>query len=130
MIKSGHEENSGRPSPARIFFLGVGYVLALIGVLCVFTIPLYASLLVLVSGAVIGSLAYRPTPVMTWQSWTVLIGGYALILGVLCLFGDEKVRHWTPHPAGYIPGWMACFYAFRHIRFAFRQPAVVSHSAA
>ena len=117
MMTSPHHKAGDKPSPLRTCILVIGYLVAISAALSVFSVPLYVSFLLLVAGAVIGTLAYGAAPAMTWRSWLVLILGCAVILGVLNLFGQERVHHWRPHPAGYIVAWFVCFHAFRHVRF-------------
>lgn len=100
----------------RVLTLVLGYVLALSGSLLVFTIPFYASFILLVSGCLVVALSDRHPLPMTRNSWIVLIVGCAVIFVGLSLFGEERIRQWRPFPAGYIPAWFVCFHAFRHIR--------------
>ncbi len=112
-----HDKPGGTLSPWRICALAGGWLVAIFGALSLVSVPLYLAFLLLIAGTVIGSLAYRGGPPMTWGAWVVVIGGCALIVGALSLFGQETVRHWTPHPAGYIPAWVGCFHAFRQVRY-------------
>jgi hypothetical protein len=103
---------------SRVAALGVGYFVTLAGVLSIFSIPLYTSLLLIAVGTVILLLSDRTKIPMTRSSWLVLLAGCGLILCALALFGEDRIRHWTPFPAGYIPAWVACFHGFRHVRYA------------
>jgi hypothetical protein len=96
--------------------VAIGYIVLSAGVLSVFSIPFYASLLVMAVGTGIAILSDRTKIPTTRSSWIVLLAGCVLIFCVLALFGDERIRHWKPFPAGYIPAWFACFHGFRHIR--------------
>ncbi len=118
---SSPQNLGSRPSGLRISILVVGYLVALFGALSIFSVQLYISFLLLIAGGVVATLALRPTPAMTPRSWLVLLAGCVVILVVLYLFGEERVRQWRPHPAGYTPTWFVCFNAFRQIR------RVVSH---
>ena len=101
----------------RIVALAIGYVVAIVGVLSFFSIPFYASLALMALGTVIGLLADRTKIPMTRNSWIVLLAGCVLIFCVLAFFGQERIRHWTPFPAGYIPAWFGFFHGFRHVRY-------------
>lgn len=110
------EKGGGNPTAFRIALWAVGWVVALAGALSTFSVPLYLTVLVLLFGALTSALAYPRTPPMNWRSNVVLGLGGVLIIGVLELFGEERVRHWVPHPAGYIVAWFGCFYGFRQLR--------------
>jgi hypothetical protein len=97
--------------------VAIGYIVALVGVLSVFSIPVYASLHIMAVGTGIGILADRTKIPLTRSSWIVLLAGCVLIFCVLALFGEDRTRHWKPFPAGYMPAWFACFLGFRHIRY-------------
>jgi hypothetical protein len=108
-----------RPHPLRIGVIASGYLVAFFGALSTWSIPLLASLLALVGGLTVASLLARgncAAPRMGWRTFAVWIAGSAVILGILFLIGEEKVRHWTPHPAGYQIAWFVCLSAFRHLR--------------
>jgi hypothetical protein len=106
---------ASRPSEARIFSLVLGYLIAFGAAMSLLSVPLYDTFLLFAAGAVVIWFAHCATPpVTTWRSWSVLIGGCVLLIGVLSLFGQERIRHWTPHPAGYIPAWFILFSAIRH----------------
>ena len=116
---SSNHNSDTRPSHVRICALIVGYLVALFGALSMSSVPVYISVVLVAAGGLAAALASRPTPTMTnWRSWLVVVAGWAVILGVLLLFGEERVRHWKPHPGGYIVGWFVCFQAFRHLRHA------------
>ena len=100
----------------HIVALTTGYFVAIVGVLSFFSIPIYVSLVLMAVGTVISLLADRTNIPMTRVSWIVLLAGCIMILCVLALFGEDRVRHWTPFPAGYIPAWFGCFHGFRHIQ--------------
>ena len=108
--------NTDTTSWFRVVALATGYVVAVVGVLSIFTIPFYASLVLMAVGTVIALLSDRANISMTRSSWIVLLAGCILILCVLALFGENRVRHWTPFPAGYIPAWFGCFNGFRQVR--------------
>jgi hypothetical protein len=101
---------------SRVAAVALGYIVSLVAVLSLFTISFYATFGLLAIGTVITLLSDRTNIPMTRTSWIVLLAGFVLIYCVLFSFGDARVRHWTPHPAGYIPAWMAIFHGFRHIR--------------
>ncbi len=105
------------PSWPRVLALAIGYVVGLIGVLSTFSIPVYGSLLLIGASGLIVFLSDRTKIPMTRRSWIVLLAGWALIFCVLALFGDDRIRHWTPFPAGYIPAWVCLFHGFRHVRY-------------
>lgn len=108
--------NTNTTSWSRIVALAVGYIIAMVGVLSFFTIPFYASLALMAVGTIIGLLSDRTKMPMTRSSWVVLLSGCMLIFCVLAFFGEDRIRRWTPFPAGYIPAWFGCFQGFRHIR--------------
>lgn len=122
--------NQNATSLFRIVGLAIGYIITLIGVLSVLSIPIYASLLLLVVGAVISLLSDRTKIPMTRSSWVVLIAGCGLIFCVLALFGNERIHHWRPFPAGYIPAWFFGFHAFRHVRLLISHMARVRNAVA
>jgi hypothetical protein len=105
----------------RLCLLATGYALMLLGALSIFSAPLYISFLFLLVGAALSVFASFRTPSMTPPpmtklSWVVLLAGSGILLALLNVIGENTVRHWTPHPAGYGPAWFACFQAFRHFR--------------
>jgi hypothetical protein len=115
---------------SRVVSLAVGYIVTLVGVLSVFSIPFYASLLLFAVGAVIALLSDRTKIPMTPSSWIVLLAGGGLIFGVLAWFGDDRIHHWRPFPAGYIPAWIFSFGAFRHVRYLISHNRRVHHVVA
>jgi len=115
-VNSSPETIDKAPSPLRIAFWAIGWVVSIAGALSLFSVPLYLTFLSLVLGTVTCALAYRSTPAMTWRSWFVLVIGSILIMVILSLFGEERIRRWIPHPAGYIPAWFGSFHAFRQLR--------------
>jgi hypothetical protein len=109
-----------RPSTLRICGVIIGYSISLFGALSLFSVQLYISFLSLFIGAafiMLASRTVRTNPSMTLRSWIILIAGCSVILAVFYMFGDEQVRHWRPHPVGYVPAWFTCFHAFRQIRY-------------
>jgi hypothetical protein len=118
-MTSSHQITPARLSSGRSFASILGYLLMLAGTLSIFRIPFYLSFLLITAGAAIGWLAHCPMPVMTWYSWLILIGGCVVIFSVLSAFGTERIRHWSPHPAGYIPTWFMAFHIVRQIRYMF-----------
>jgi hypothetical protein len=109
-----------QPSGLRIFVITVGWLLSLFGAFSVFSISLTATFLTLAAGGVVITLASRrvcPVPPPSGRDYLVWQGGgTAVIIGVLWLIGEDRVRHWTPHPAGYLPAWYFCLSAFRHLQ--------------
>jgi len=97
----------------------LGFAVLLFATLSLFSLPLYMTTISLVAGAILCAVVSIRQPTMTRSSWIVLVAGMILIFGVLYLIGEDRVRHWRPHPAGYFPAWIVCFHAFRHIRHAF-----------
>jgi len=93
----------------------------LLGALSILRTPLYVPLLFILIGGALAALASFRTPSMTPPpmtklSWIVLLAGFGIVIGVLGVIGEDTVRHWTPHPAGYGVAWFACFQAVRHFR--------------
>jgi len=105
-----------RPSRLRIAGLALSYAVLLLGVLSLFTVPLYVAAISFAGGVILFRVVSLREPTMTWSSWITVVAGMIVIFGVLYLVGEERVRQWRPHPAGYIPAWLVCFHAFRHIR--------------
>ena len=95
--------NTNTTSWSRVVALAIGYIVTLAGVLSIFTIPFYASLALMAVGAVIALLSDGTKIPMTRNSWIVLLAGCVLIFCVLTLFGQDRIRNWTPFPAGYLP---------------------------
>jgi hypothetical protein len=114
----------------RIAAVAIAYIIMMAGVLSVFSIPFYATLLLMAVGTVIALLSDRTKIPMTRSSWIVLIAGCAVIYCVLALFGNDRIHHWTPFPAGYIPAWFAVFHGFRHIRYLISHIGKVHNVAA
>ncbi len=100
----------------RILTSALGYVLTCVGVLSIFTIPFYVSLILLASGAAMTVLSSPPKLPMTRYSLIVWIAGCAAIIGILACFGQETIRQWRPFPGTYIPAWFVAFYGFRNVR--------------
>jgi hypothetical protein len=101
----------------RVAIVAIGYIVTLVGVLSIFSIPFYVSLLLLAVGTVMVLLTDRTSIPMTRNSWIVLIAGCGLIYCVLAFFGNDRIHHWRPFPAAYIPAWFGSFHAFRHVRY-------------
>jgi hypothetical protein len=108
--------NPSTISRSRITAVALGYIVMLAGALSLFTLSFYSTFGLLAIGTAITLLSDRTSIPMTRTSWTLLLAGFVVIFCVLSLFGQERIRHWTPFPAGYIPAWMAIFHGFRHIR--------------
>jgi hypothetical protein len=108
--------NTNTTSWSRVVALAIGYIVTVAGVLSIFTIPFYASLVLMAVGAAITLLSDRTKIPMTGSAWVVLLAGCVLIFCVLALFGQDRIRHWTPFPAGYIPAWFGIFHGLRHVR--------------
>lgn len=100
----------------RVATLGFGYALMLLGVLSVFIIPFYVSVILFLAGSVVISVSDRARIPMTWKLWMVLMVGWILICGGLAFYGEDRVRDWRPFPGTYFAAWIACFYGFRHVR--------------
>lgn len=105
----------------RLCLLAAGYVLMLLGALLILRTPLYVPFLFLMVGGALATFAsfrtpWMTPPPMTKLSWIVLLAGFGIVIAVLNIIGEDTVRHWTPHPAGYGVVWLACFHAFRHFR--------------
>jgi len=126
------KSNAQIPSASRVSVIIVGYLIALVGALSVFSVPLSVSLLTLVAGWGMTALASRrdyAAPRFTWRTGLVWVAGSAVILGVLWLIGEDRVRHWTPHPAGYQVVWLICLALFRHLRQIFHHDSLSPHVA-
>ena len=108
--------NSNTTSWARIAALAVGYIVAIVGVLSFLTIPFYASLGLMAVVTLIAFLSDDTKIPMPRNSWIVLLAGCVLIISVLAFFGNDRIRYWTPFPAGYIPAWFGCFQGIRHVQ--------------
>jgi len=119
MTTSSQSTKGSAASKLRISFIIIGYLIALFGVLTTFRIPLAISLLTMTAGFVVVTLASRgvcTAPRVTWRVGLVWVVGSAMIFALLLLIGEDKVQHWTPHPAGYQVAWFICLVAFRHLR--------------
>jgi len=110
------------PSPVRIALAVLGWILMLGAALSLLIVPFSVTFLLFAAGTVIVFVAFRPSPPMTWRSWIAFFAGPVVIIAVLSLFGDDRIRQWRPHPAGYIPAWFICLNAFRHFRHMFSRP--------
>lgn len=116
------------PRVSRLTLLTAGYLTALAGALSFFSIPLSLTFSTLIAGCGVTALASRreyAPPRFTWRSMLVWIMGSAVILGGLWLAGEERVRYWKPHPAGYQVAWLISLSLFRHLLHILRpEPAV------
>ena len=124
--------NAHIPSASRVCVIVVGYLIALFGALSVFRLPQAVSLLMLVAGLGVVALASRrgySPPRITWRTGLVWVAGSAVILGVLWLIGEDRVRQWTPHPAGYQVVWLICLSLLRHLRHIFHHDFSAPHAA-
>ena len=111
--------NAPIPSTPRLCVIILGYLITIAGAFSMFSVPLLATLLIIAAGGLMIDLVSRrdyPAPRHTWRSMLVWIAGSAVIMGVLWLIGEDRVRHWTPHPAGYQIVWFFCLNLFRHLR--------------
>lgn len=125
-----HSQTGSRLFWLRLCVLVAGYLLALFGALSLLSVPLQMSFLYLIAGAVLVVFSFRDAPAMTWRSRLILVIGALVIFGILSFFGDARVRHWRPHPAGYIPAWFGMFHAVRQIRYVFsRHVSATNHDA-
>lgn len=119
--KYSKHDVENRPSPLRAWGMTIGYSLCLFGALSTLSIPLYISFLAILFGGTLVILASPKkayaVPPMTFRSWIFVIAGMAVIFAVLAFFGDDQVRRWRPHPAGYIPAWWICFHVCRQFRY-------------
>ena len=112
---SPQDSIAGRVSWPRICALIIGYLVVLAG--CCFFFS-FRMLYLLTIGSIIIVLASHgiPQPPVSWRSTLVAAAGCLVITGVLALFGQDRIQNWRPHPAGYIPAWFLCVYAFRQLR--------------
>jgi len=107
------------PSTPRLCVIILGYLISMASALSMGSVPLLATFLITVAGGIVVDLASRrdyPIPRHTWRSMLVLIAGCVVIIGVLLLIGEDRVRHWTPHPVGYQLAWLFCLNLIRHLR--------------
>jgi len=126
------KSNAQIPSASRVSIIIVGYLIAIVGALSVFSAPLSVSLLTLVAGCGVTALASRrgySAPPFTWRAGFVWVAGSAVILGVLWLIGEDRVLHWKPHPAGYQVVWLISFALIRHLRHIFHHDSSSPHAA-
>jgi hypothetical protein len=131
-IRRHMKSNTPIPGAARVSVIIVGYLIAIAGALSVFSVPLSVSLLTLVAGCGVTALASRrdySMPRFSWRTGIVWVAGSAVILGVLWLIGEDRVRHWAPHPAGYHLVWLICLALFRHLRRIFHHGSSSPHAA-
>jgi hypothetical protein len=117
METTGASQNTtpDRPSTVRLAIKILGRLMCLAGMLSLFVIPFYLTLLLAVVGLIAATAASSPTPPLSWRGRFTLFGGCLVILGVLCSFGQGSVRLWRPHPATYVPTWCLCFYTAREL---------------
>jgi hypothetical protein len=111
-------------SRAAVSVIILGYLISIAGALSVFSVPVTVSLVTLLSGGGITALASRrdhSAPRFTLSMWIAWLVGSAVILGALWLIGEDTVRHWTPHPAGYQIVWLIVLTLFRHLHHIFRR---------
>jgi hypothetical protein len=113
MMTSMQGSTGKRPSWLRVCILVVGYLVTLGACFYFFSLEM---IYLAVAGLLIVFFASRGNPErrMTWGSTLIAFAGCLVIIGVLSLFGQDRIRHWKPHPGGYILAWFICFHAFRH----------------
>ena len=132
LTRASQHNAAGRPRSLHIAIIAAGYLIALFGAVSIFSVSLTISLLTTVAGCILLALASRhgyASPRLTWRTWLVWVVGTAMILGVLGLIGEDRVRHWTPHPAGYQLAWLICLCAFRHFRQICRHESAPTNAA-
>jgi hypothetical protein len=111
--------NAPPPSATRLCVIFLGYLIAIAGALSFLSVPLYVTFLTFIAGlgvTALGAGRDYSAQVFTWRTWLVWIAGCAVLMGVLWLIGQDRIRHWTPHPAGYQIVWLVCLTVFRHLR--------------
>jgi hypothetical protein len=105
----------------RLYLLVVSYVVMLVGVLSSMRAPMHVTVSLVLGGACLMMAAEFRTPslghpAMRARDWMTVLAGMAVIIVVLNWIGEETVRHWTPHPAGYFGAWLFGYHVFRHFR--------------
>jgi hypothetical protein len=96
------------------FSLGMGLILlgGIMGIgaaLTTFSIPILATIL-LITTAIVPALIFKKLGFPSQCSFKrrmglIWIAGCILIILVLSYFGNERIRQWRPHPAGYQIAW-------------------------
>jgi hypothetical protein len=97
----------------------MGYIISLVGVLSIFRMGMILWMFIYLAGmavVVLASLNTYPLPKLTWRMQLVWIAGVIVIIGCLSYIGDDRIRNWTPHPAGYQLAWLICLVAYQHMR--------------
>jgi hypothetical protein len=52
----------------------------------------------------------------TWRFFLLFISILAAEIGILSLFGEDRIKQWRPHPGGYPAAILIVMYAFCHFR--------------
>ena len=105
-------------SRSRLSVILAGYGVAIAGTLTLFSLPLWVSLLILVAGAGVTALGCRGIgsgPLFTSRTLLAWLAGSLLLLAVLSLIGEDRVRRWTPHPASFQPALWVVISMVRHL---------------
>ena len=124
------KSNAHLPSTLRLCVIIAGYLIAIAGALSMLSDPWYIAPLGMVMGlgvSAMGAGREYAAPRHTRRSVLVWIAGCAVILGVLWLIGEDRVRHWTPHPAGYQLAWFFGLEMCRHLRQILRHGLAPAH---
>jgi len=111
--------NAPPPSATRLCVIIIGYLIAIAGALSFLSVPVHVTFLTFLAGlcvAALGAGRDYAGRAFTRSTWLVWIAGCAVLMGVLWLIGQERIRLWTPHPAGYQLVWLVCLTFFRHLR--------------
>ena len=98
-----------RPSNLRLVGVFTGALICIACFLSLFSVPLLLSLLALLSGSLIFTLAsrgYTPPPRRSWQATLVTLGGLGVIIVVMLPVGKRTTDSGEPHPVTYGPAWI------------------------
>ena len=125
-----NRKTDGRASWLRVGVLLTGYLVALLACLCITSLKAFFPLFF--AGVLIVLLASHgiPQPPASWRSALLYIAGGVLIPVVLFFIGADRVRLWKPNPMGYVPAWICCVSAFRHVRHMVSHPEPKEQDAA
>jgi len=111
----------------RIVVIAVGYFIALFGALSIFRIHQLWTLIILCAGLVLVAVGQKGVNIpkidarQNWFFWlAVRLLGATVIVGILLLIGEDRIRQWTPHPAGYVPAWLILVQALQHLQYFYR----------
>jgi hypothetical protein len=113
----------------RIALIGLGFLVMMWGSLGTFPpsrMRLFSGLLlgllmVLLASLSVATRYHRPSLRARLWFLALAVGGQFVILGTLDWIGEDRIRHWYPHPAGYGSAWFIFVCALYHLSGYHRQ---------